>query len=137
MLKGLQALQSIIKTKGKLMIMQLISLIASECLPTKQFNPYTLALQLSQLIIAFPTVAIMRLVSIRIIFGSTEVLLIMLLVHAMGIFLSVLLGLDLVELVHALGLGEPVNLASYQTGNNFFGKGVVDRFTWVVSMLLL
>ena len=54
----------------------------------------------------------------------------MLLVHAMGIFLSVLLGLDLVELVHALGLGEPVNLASYQTGNHFFGKGVVDRFTW-------
>lgn len=97
---------------------------------TKLFNPYTLALQWSQLIIALPTVATMRLVSIRIILGSTEVLLIMLLVHAMGIFLSVLLGLDLVELVHALGLGEPVNLASYQTGNHFFGKGVVDRFTW-------
>jgi hypothetical protein len=47
-------------------------------------------------------------------------------VHFVGVLLGVLFGPDLVDLVHALGLGELVNLGTDEAGDGLLGKGVAD-----------
>lgn len=71
----------------------------------------------------------------RIILRRTEVLLIVLRVHLVGIMLSMSLGLELVNLVHALCLRESVNLAANEAGNHLLGEGVADGFAWSVSQI--
>lgn len=76
----------------------------------------------------------MRPVPIRIILVGAQVLLIVLLVHLVGVFLGMPLGLELVILVHALGLGQAVDLAADKTSNGFFGEGVADGFAWTSNV---
>lgn len=52
--------------------------------------------------------------------------LVTLLVHVVGVLLGVVLGLLAVDPVHTLGLGELVNLAADEAGDELLGKSVVD-----------
>lgn len=47
-------------------------------------------------------------------------------VHLMSILLSVLVGTDLVNLVHALGLGQLVNPRSNESSDGFLGEGMAN-----------
>lgn len=79
-------------------------------------------------------VAMVRRVPIRIILVGAQVLLVVLLIHPVGVFLGMPLGLELVIFVHALGLGQAVDLAADKTSNGFFGEGVADRFAWISNV---
>ena len=49
---------------------------------------------------------------------------VMLIIHSVGILLSVVLSLNLINLVHGLGFGELVYLSADEGGNGLLGKGV-------------
>lgn len=70
-----------------------------------------------------------RTILIRIILGGTQILLVMLLIHTMSIILRVFLSSDLINLIHALGLGKFVDLAPGKSRKEFFREGVVDGFS--------
>lgn len=58
---------------------------------------------------------------------SVVATLVSLLVHVLGVLLGVVLGLLTVNPVHALALGELVDLAADETGNELFGESVAGR----------
>lgn len=69
--------------------------------------------------------------------GSTVLALVVLLVHVVSVLLGVLAGLDLVNFVHALGLGELVDLSANNGGKGLLGESVADGLAYrsgVVSM---
>lgn len=74
----------------------------------------------------------MALVAAGVILLSTVATDVVLVVHFVGVPLGVLLGLDLVDLVHALCLGELVNLGADKAGNGLLGEGVTDRLACIL-----
>ena len=63
--------------------------------------------------------------------------LVVLLVHVVSVLLGVLAGLDFVNFVHALGLGELVDLSANNGGKGLLGESVADGLAYrsgVVSM---
>ena len=50
----------------------------------------------------------------------------MLVVHVLSVLLGLVAGLELVILVHAVGLGELIDLACGKASEDFFGQGVFD-----------
>ena len=70
----------------------------------------------------------MRLVFVRVVLIGAQVLLVVLRVHSFRPLLGRMLRLELVDLVHTLGLDETVDLAADETGDGLFGKGVADGF---------
>lgn len=50
-------------------------------------------------------------------------------VHTLGVLLGLVLGLLSVDKVHALGLGELVNLSTGNTGEELLGESVRDRLS--------
>lgn len=57
----------------------------------------------------------------------------LLVVHLVGVVLGVLLGPDLVDLVHTLGLRELVDSGTDKASNDLLGKGVADGPTCSLS----
>ena len=55
---------------------------------------------------------------------------VVIIVHSLGLLLAMSAGLDLVILVHTLGLGELVDFTSNEAGEEFFGKSVVDGLAY-------
>ena len=54
------------------------------------------------------------------------VLLVVLFIHATSTLLGFFMGPDLIVLVHAMGLGELVDLSTDESSEEFLSKGVVD-----------
>lgn len=65
-------------------------------------------------------------VAARVVVLSAVALDVMLVVHSVGVLLSVVLGLEPFNLVHALGLGELVNLGAGEGSNGLLSEGVTD-----------
>lgn len=68
----------------------------------------------------------MRLVLARVVLLGTVALNVVLIVHVLGVLLSVVVGLDLVGLVETLGLSELVDFGTGETGEELLGGGVGD-----------
>lgn len=56
--------------------------------------------------------------------------LVVLLVHVVGVLLSVLVSLDLVDLIHTLALGKLVNLGADKAGDRLLGEGVLNGLAY-------
>lgn len=56
-----------------------------------------------------------------------------LLVHVLGVLLGVVLGLLAVKPVHTLALGELVDLAADDTGEELLSEGVADGLAYVLK----
>jgi hypothetical protein len=54
-----------------------------------------------------------------------------LVVQALDVLVSVLLGLVLVPLVETLGFGELVDLSADEADESLLGEGMRDGFTWI------
>lgn len=52
---------------------------------------------------------------------------IVVIIHRLGMLLRMLVGLDLVDLVHSLGLGQLVDLGADKTSNGLLGELVANR----------
>lgn len=52
---------------------------------------------------------------------------IVVIIHRLGMLLSMLVGLDLVDLVHSLGLSQLVDLGADKTSNGLLGELVANR----------
>jgi len=61
---------------------------------------------------------------------------VVLVVHVLGVLLGVLPGLMFVPLVHALGLGELVDLTADEASEKFLSKGVVNRLPFLALVVL-
>lgn len=68
----------------------------------------------------------MGLVAVGVVLVSTVVANVVLVVHMFGVLLCVVVSLDLIGLVHTLGLGELVDLSTGETGQEFLGGTVAD-----------
>lgn len=78
-----------------------------------------------------PTVeALVALVAGRVVLVRPVAPDVVLIVHLVGVLLGVLPGLDLVDLVHALGLRELVNFSTNETSDGLLGEGVAHRLAY-------
>lgn len=78
----------------------------------------------------------MRGVAVGVVLLGTVALDVVLVVHLLGVLLGVVVSLHLVDLVHALGLGETVNLRADETGDGLLGEGVLDGLAYRATMLV-
>lgn len=62
--------------------------------------------------------------------------LVVLLVHLVGVLLGVLLGTDLVDLIHTLGLGKSVDLRTDDASKKLLGESVANGLAWWISWRL-
>lgn len=74
--------------------------------------------------------AIVSSIAVRVILVRAVAANVVLIVHVLGVLLGVLVGLDLVDLVQALGLGKLVDLGAGESGEDFLGGGVAHGFAW-------
>lgn len=65
-----------------------------------------------------------------IVLGSTVASNVVLVVHRLAVLLSVLLSTDLVHLVHALGLGQLVDLSADEASDGLLGELVADGLAY-------
>lgn len=68
----------------------------------------------------------MALIAVGVVLISTLALDVVLVIHLVRILLGMLVGLDPVDLVHALGLGELVDLGADNAGEGLLGESVAD-----------
>jgi hypothetical protein len=69
-------------------------------------------------------------VAARVVVLSAVAMDVMLVVHSVGVLLSVVLGLEPFDLIHALGLGELVNLRTSEGCNDLLSEGVTDGLAY-------
>ncbi len=72
--------------------------------------------------------------------GNLRVVLVLstvvLVVHLLDVALGLVLGTLLVDEVHALGLGETVDLGAYQAHESLLGELVRDGLAWKEGVLI-
>lgn len=68
----------------------------------------------------------MLAVAVGVVLARTVTLDVVVVVHVVCVLLRVVLGLDLVGLVHTLGLSELVDLGTSKASQDLLGGGVVD-----------
>lgn len=71
--------------------------------------------------------ALVTAVTARVVLLGAVALDVVVVIHGLGVLLGVVMGLDLVGLVQALGLGELVNLSTDETGDRLLRECVLDR----------
>ena len=71
----------------------------------------------------------MRAVVVGVVFITTTTGVVVI-VHVFGILLGVLVGADLVDLIHTLGLGELVDLSTDEANKGLLGESVLDRLAY-------
>jgi hypothetical protein len=71
----------------------------------------------------------------RVVLLSTVVALVVLLVHVVGVLLGVLVGLDSVNLIHTLGLGELVDLGADKAHQGLLSESVLDSLAYTENMI--
>lgn len=70
------------------------------------------------------------MVALGVVLVSAVALDVVLVIHLLRILLGVLMSLDLVDLVHALGLSESVDLGADNAGKGLLGEGVADGLAY-------
>jgi hypothetical protein len=74
--------------------------------------------------------ALVAAIALRVVLVRTLAPDVVLVVHVLCVALGVLAGLEAVNLIHALGLGQLVDLGADQAGDGLFGEGVADGLAW-------
>lgn len=68
----------------------------------------------------------MRLVAVGVVLVGTVAVNVVVVVHVLSVLLGVVVGLDLVDLVETLGLGELVGFGTDETSDDLLRSGVGD-----------
>ena len=71
----------------------------------------------------------MRAVVVGVVFITTTTGVVVI-VHVFGILLGVLVGADLVDLIHTLGLGELVDFSTDEANKGLLSESVLDRLAY-------